>query len=738
MLSLFKKMRKDTVALSPATSNPLSDKQFSSITYLTPDLYKGSPDNLDERDILINLKSVGMGYKLGKEINPHYKESTKQKNRIFYLDGGPIPAILKVSPKNYVKRSIMESNLLNTIEDEKYVGKIIGTYVFCDEEGREISSFILEKKYMGFEEWRAICGLNGEELACKVMSDILKATNYIHTYYEIIHRDLKPENLVVRYDAKTKEYHVILIDFNVSRKVDFFDNISSNNYTKVYSEYFYAPEIFTGNYDHRIDIYAIGSIGYYLLTNQTPSGIRENALDEDPDIREDEIQKKIKNELEIRGVSKHLEDIILKAVKRNPNDRYTTAVEMYNEMADKLMHMRKFFEAVMIPVYYKISYYKASGQIHWIGKIDYKDNPLMEMQESQAGVEAQKREIFKRIPEFKIEYDNGLYAEMSDEYFERYKYIGRLKALLENPVFSDKAYDLTRQSGRKTGLIKKYDVITFEDDEKLVALASTLYKGDEYAFMQGVLPDESDVIDVYKIMVLHPDGTMEKVVDPFIISEIAPIFQEILENEDSSETQESQSRSTREIVMPINADYTDEQSAIDTIVCEQSQYRDRKDSETTDEKAYSSIGFGRVDGEELEWTLIKGTRESDGVTMFCEKILADIPGSLVQKCNQSKRLFKLLLIEYLDLTEKEISCLSQGGWKVRLLTQSEIWELKRERRSFLEYLLNKCPNKKIWIQNDKALDDSNHVMDSYGFTYVKYNMEKKHGFRPIIEITTEK
>ena len=79
---------------------------------------------------------------------------------------------------------------------------------------------------------------------------------------------------------------------------------------------------------------------------------------------------------------------------------------------------------------------------------------------------------------------------------------------------------------------KKYDVITFEENDKVVVLAALQHEGNEYVFVQEVLPDESDVVENYKIMVVHfDDGTLQKVSDPALLSVLAPQFQTILENE---------------------------------------------------------------------------------------------------------------------------------------------------------------------------------------------------------------
>ena len=77
---------------------------------------------------------------------------------------------------------------------------------------------------------------------------------------------------------------------------------------------------------------------------------------------------------------------------------------------------------------------------------------------------------------------------------------------------------------------KRYDVITFEENDKVVVLEALLHEGNEYVYVNEILPDESDVTDVYKIMVVHyEDGTLEKVIDSALLQVLLPKFHELLE-----------------------------------------------------------------------------------------------------------------------------------------------------------------------------------------------------------------
>ena len=78
--------------------------------------------------------------------------------------------------------------------------------------------------------------------------------------------------------------------------------------------------------------------------------------------------------------------------------------------------------------------------------------------------------------------------------------------------------------------LKRYDVVTFADDDKVVVLARCDYKNRKFVYVNEILPDESDVTDVYKVMEIHlEDGTLEKVVEPELLQNLLPIFLEQLE-----------------------------------------------------------------------------------------------------------------------------------------------------------------------------------------------------------------
>lgn len=156
------------------------------------------------------------------------------------------------------------------------------------------------------------------ERAVRITIAICNALDYIHSH-GVVHRDLKPENVMV--DASD---NIKLIDFGIasnagSRRLTF-AKLSQTMGTPDYI----SPEQVKGKRgDGRSDIYALGVMFYEMLTGRVPfTGPNPFVIMND---------RLLNNPVPPGGlnpeISPQLQEIIYRALERDPRNRYATARE---------------------------------------------------------------------------------------------------------------------------------------------------------------------------------------------------------------------------------------------------------------------------------------------------------------------------------------------------------------------------------------------------------------------------
>jgi eukaryotic-like serine/threonine-protein kinase len=181
---------------------------------------------------------------------------------------------------------------------------------------------------------------SGEELAIArvitIMIQVCRALYAVHNA-GVIHRDLKPGNVILTVRGSRPDF-VKLLDFGISKFMEMDDESSRLTKTGqiIGTPLYMAPEQAIGeeNVDHRADIYSMGVIMYELITGQPPFtavnylGIIAQHASDPP-----RPPTKVRPDLEI---PKSLELIILKAMAKRPEDRFSTTAEMEGALIQTL------------------------------------------------------------------------------------------------------------------------------------------------------------------------------------------------------------------------------------------------------------------------------------------------------------------------------------------------------------------------------------------------------------------
>lgn len=153
---------------------------------------------------------------------------------------------------------------------------------------------------------------------------VAQAVDYAHQS-GIIHRDLKPDNIMI-----DENNEPCVMDFGLAKFSEDIDNLTQTGGV-IGTFHYMSPEQAEGRkheIDCRTDIYALGAILYQCITKNPPF-VGENASSI---IKQICCNPVIPPSQQVSTVPKDMDKICLKALAKNPQDRYQNLTEFINDI----------------------------------------------------------------------------------------------------------------------------------------------------------------------------------------------------------------------------------------------------------------------------------------------------------------------------------------------------------------------------------------------------------------------
>ncbi|WP_257458491.1 serine/threonine protein kinase [Archangium lipolyticum] len=207
--------------------------------------------------------------------------------------------------------------------------------------GAQDDSFFIAMEYIHGEDLRRVwkrAERSGQlipvPLVCRVIIEACAGLDYAHKKTDannkplgIVHRDISPQNILVTFEGRVK-----VVDFGIAKAADQATVTRSGVLKGKYS--YMSPEQAAGQkLDRRSDIFALGVVLYELLT-----GTRLFKRPSDMSTLQAVAECKILPPSQVNSrVPAHLDPIVMKALTREPADRYSEAVQLQLALEDWLV-----------------------------------------------------------------------------------------------------------------------------------------------------------------------------------------------------------------------------------------------------------------------------------------------------------------------------------------------------------------------------------------------------------------
>jgi len=203
--------------------------------------------------------------------------------------------------------SLVHPNIVSVYD----VGKEGNLYYIVMElvKGKTLKEIILEDGRMGWK-W-----------SVRIAKQIASALETAHRN-NIVHRDIKPHNIIITEDGVAK-----VTDFGIAKAVS--NSTITAFGTTLGSVHYFSPEHARGGYtDAKSDLYSLGVVIYEMITGKVPFDADTPVSVALKHMQENPVEPIILNS----SIPQSLNNLIIKAMQKDPSMRYSTASEMLQDL----------------------------------------------------------------------------------------------------------------------------------------------------------------------------------------------------------------------------------------------------------------------------------------------------------------------------------------------------------------------------------------------------------------------
>jgi len=262
-----------------------------------------------EEDVVKGIEGSTLGrYELRRrvaqggmsEVYLGYDRRVRRKVAVKVLYGSDEPFVRRFEREALAVGTLSHDNILALYDfgEQRPWYYLVMPYV----EGGTLRDYLLRRERLTLEE------------AASFLDQIASALQYAHDH-GVVHRDVKPSNILLRLDG-----HAYLVDFGLAKAKMEAESLTHAGAMIGTPEYM-APEQSNGLHDYRSDIYSLGIILYQMLTGRVPFTAESPVA---ISLKHIQTQPTPPRQLNT-DIPQSIEDVILKALEKDPNERYQEA-----------------------------------------------------------------------------------------------------------------------------------------------------------------------------------------------------------------------------------------------------------------------------------------------------------------------------------------------------------------------------------------------------------------------------